>query len=118
MTKPEEPLVSILMNCFNGEKYLNEALESIMAQTYQNWELIFWDNQSTDQSANIFKSYKDPRLKYFLSPEHTDLGGGRAKAFQHLTCVFADLLRVIAICRNKRKHLTTLGSHFIDPNVR
>ena len=40
------PLVSILMNCFNGEKYLNEAIDSIYVQTYQNWEIIFWDNQS------------------------------------------------------------------------
>ena len=38
------PLVSIIMNCFNGETYLNEALKSILNQTYKNWELIFWDN--------------------------------------------------------------------------
>ncbi|SVD88527.1 uncharacterized protein METZ01_LOCUS441381, partial [marine metagenome] len=37
------------MNCFNGELYLREALKSILAQTYQNWELIFWDNRSTDK---------------------------------------------------------------------
>ena len=80
------------MNCYNGEKYLREAIESVLAQTFQNWELIFWDNQSTDQSANIFKSYKDLRLKYFLSPEHTDLGGGRAKAFQHLKGEFIAIL--------------------------
>ena len=71
MQKTEEPFVSILMNCFNGEIYLREALKSILAQTYQNWELIFWDNQSTDQSADIFKSYKDDRLKYYYSPKHT-----------------------------------------------
>jgi len=92
ITKPEEPFVSILMNCYNGERYLREAIESVLAQTFQNWELIFWDNQSTDQSATILKSYKDPRLKYFLSPEHTDLGGGRAKAFQCLTGDFIAIL--------------------------
>ena len=80
-----EPLVSILMNCYNGEKFLEEAINSVLVQTYQNWELIFWDNRSTDRSAEIFKSYNDPRLKYFLSAEHTDLGGGRAKAFQYLS---------------------------------
>ena len=74
---PEQPLVSILMNCFNGDTYLAESLDSVLSQTYQNWELIFWDNQSKDQSAEIFKSYDDPRLKYFLASEHTDLGGGR-----------------------------------------
>ena len=48
------PLVSILMNCYNGEKYLQEAVDSILSQTYQNWELVFWDNRSTDKSAEIF----------------------------------------------------------------
>lgn len=67
----QEPLVSILMNCYNGEKYLREAIDSVLAQTYQNWELVFWDNQSTDKSAEIFKSYQDPRLKYFYAPKHT-----------------------------------------------
>ena len=50
----ETPLVSILMNCFNGEEYLQEAIDSIISQTYENWELIFWDNQSIDKSAEIF----------------------------------------------------------------
>jgi len=87
-----EPLVSILMNCYNGEKFLEEAINSVLAQTYKNWELIFWDNQSTDQSAYILKSYNDPRIKYFLAPEHTDLGGGRAEAFQYLTGEFIAIL--------------------------
>ncbi|MBL7004739.1 MAG: glycosyltransferase [Gammaproteobacteria bacterium] len=78
------PLVSILMNCFNGERYLREAIDSVISQTYQNWELVFWDNQSTDKSKAIFDSYQDSRLKYYYAPEHTDLGGGRANAFKHL----------------------------------
>ena len=41
--KNNQPLVSILMNCYNGENYLAEAIESIIFQTYSNWELIFWD---------------------------------------------------------------------------
>lgn len=78
------PLVSILMNCFNGERYLQKAIDSIMSQTYQNWELVFWDNQSTDKSKAIFDSYQDSRLKYYYAPEYTDLGGGRANAFKYL----------------------------------
>ena len=58
---PENHLVSIIMNCYNGEKYLREALDSVLAQTYDNWELIFWDNRSTDNSANIVHSYNDDR---------------------------------------------------------
>ena len=71
MKVPIEPLVSILMNCYNGEKYLRDAIESVLAQTYQNWELIFWDNQSNDCSAEIFNSYIDKRLKYFYAPKHS-----------------------------------------------
>ena len=69
----EQPLVSIIINCFNGEKYLREALNSVITQTYENWEIIFWDNQSTDKSAEIFKSYKDSRLKYYYASSHADI---------------------------------------------
>jgi glycosyltransferase involved in cell wall biosynthesis len=72
-----KPLVSIIMNCYNGERYLREAIESVIGQNYHNWELIFWDNQSEDSSAEIFTSYKDPRLRYFLAPNHTSLGEAR-----------------------------------------
>ena len=68
-----EPLVSIVMNCYNGEKYLCDAIDSVINQTYKNWEIIFWDNQSTDKSEKIFNSYKDSRLKYFYAPIHSDI---------------------------------------------
>tara|TARA_B100001123_G_C15174995_1_gene972969 strand:+ start:203 stop:1120 length:918 start_codon:yes stop_codon:yes gene_type:complete len=69
----KQPLVSIIINCFNGDKYLRKALDSIFAQNYKNWEIIFWDNQSTDSSAKIFKSYKDDRLNYFYAPTHSKI---------------------------------------------
>ncbi len=78
------PLVSVLMNCYNGERYLREALDSVKAQTHPHWELVFWDNQSTDRSAEIMQSYGEPRFKYFRAPVHTDLGVGRALAWPHL----------------------------------
>ena len=61
----KNPLVSVIINCYNGEKYLREAIDSVIAQTYSNWEIIFWDNQSTDSSAEIVKSYNDDRIKYY-----------------------------------------------------
>lgn len=79
-----DPLVSILMNCFNGEKYLQEAIDSIIGQTYQNWELVFWDNRSTDESKAIFDSYQDGRLKYYCAPEHTNLGKARNLALKKI----------------------------------
>ena len=81
-TMPENQLVSIIMNCYNGEKYLREALDSIIDQTYKNWELIFWDNQSTDNSANIVLSYNDHRIKCFYSKTHTLLYEARNLAIE------------------------------------
>lgn len=79
-----EPLVSVMMNCFNGEAFLREAIESVLAQTYTNWEVIFWDNQSSDRSAEIFKSYEDTRLKYFYAPRHTYLYEARGLAYPYV----------------------------------
>ena len=50
------------MNCHNGEKYLINSLNSIFAQDYHNWELIFWDNKSNDSSKKIIKKYQDKEL--------------------------------------------------------
>ena len=41
------------MNCFNGERFLSESIKSVIKQSYKNWELIFWDNNSTDNSKNL-----------------------------------------------------------------
>ena len=68
-----EKLVSVIVNCYNGEKYLKETLKSIQNQKYLKWELIFWDNQSTDKSKEIFYSFKDERFKYFYADRHTTL---------------------------------------------
>ena len=73
-------LVSIIVNCYNGEKYLKKTLESIQNQRYENWELIFWDNQSKDQSKDIFESFNDTRFKYFYADEHTPLYEARTLA--------------------------------------
>ena len=71
--KNQKPLISIIMNCYNGQKYLNRSVKSVLSQTYKNWELIFWDNCSLDKSKKIFKKFKDNRLKYFKAKSHTTL---------------------------------------------
>jgi len=76
------PLVSIIVNCFNGEKYLEKALQSILDQTYQNWEVILWDNKSSDNSKKIFLDYKEKRFKYFFSGDHTPLYKARNQAIE------------------------------------
>ena len=78
----DQPLVSILMNCFNGEIFLREAIESVLKQSYKNWELIFWDNLSSDNSKKIFDSYNEKRFKYYLSDKHTILYEARNLAIK------------------------------------
>ena len=81
MSGDDQPLVSIIMNCLNGEKYLALAIDSIKAQTYQNWEIIFWDNASTDDSANIAKQCGE-KLKYFKGDKTIPLYAARNKALE------------------------------------
>jgi len=59
--------ISVIMPVYNGEKYLREALESILNQTFKNFELLIMDDGSTDQTAEILKTFakKDPRIKIF-----------------------------------------------------
>ena len=54
---PASPVVSVIMNCRNSAEFLREAIDSVYAQTFQDWEIIFWDNCSTDQSPQIAQSY-------------------------------------------------------------
>ena len=48
----KKPEVSIIMNCHNGEKYLVEAINSVLKQTFKNWELIFWNNCSKLENSD------------------------------------------------------------------
>ena len=68
-----KPLVSIIINCHNGEKYLNKSINSVLSQSYKNWEIIFWDNDSKDNSYKIIKNFKDKRIKYFYSNTYNTL---------------------------------------------
>jgi len=81
MQSRENPKVSVIMNCLNCEKYLKEAIDSVYAQTYGDWEIIFWDNASTDGSAEIAKRY-DGHLRYFRGEETIPLGAARNKALE------------------------------------
>ena len=92
--KNKEPLISIIVNCFNGEKYLNECLESILSQSYKNYEVIFWDNNSTDKSKLIFLDIKDNRFKYFSDNKHVTLYGARNKALKVTTGKYVAFLDV------------------------
>lgn len=84
----EKPLVSVIINCYNSEKYLRETIDSLVAQTYTNWEAIFWDNCSTDKTAEIIASYGDSRFRYFLAEKNTPLGEARNLAMEKIQGVY------------------------------
>lgn len=77
------PLVSVIINVRNGAPYLREAIDSVLAQTFADWELVLWDDCSTDNSAKIIAQYGDPRIRYHLSPDDTPLGEARNRAIAH-----------------------------------
>ena len=90
----DKPLVSILINCYNGEKYLYEAINSVLNQSYKNWEIIFWDNLSTDSSGKIIKKFNNLKIKYFLSDIHTSQYEARNQGLKKCTGEFIAFLDV------------------------
>lgn len=75
------PEVSVLINCLNGERYLREAIDSVYQQSFHSWEIVLWDNASTDTSADIARSY-DRKLRYFRSSKTVPLGQARNLAIE------------------------------------
>jgi glycosyltransferase involved in cell wall biosynthesis len=82
--KRKNSKVSIGLPVFNGEKYLRETIDSILAQTFTDFELIISDNASTDRTEEICKEYigEDSRIRYYRNT--ANIGGGR-----NLSCTFA-----------------------------
>ena len=66
MTTMEEPLVSIITPCYNQAQYLSEALDSVLRQTFANWECIIVNDCSSDNTEEVAMSYcnKDARFRY------------------------------------------------------
>lgn len=82
MRKYLRPSISVIMNCRNGQNYLDQSIKSIIDQTYNNWELIFFDNRSIDNSKKILKFYKDKRIRYFKSKKVLNLYDARNQAIK------------------------------------
>ena len=76
------PAVSIIVNVCNGAATLHEAMQSALDQTFTDWEMVVWDDCSTDESATIVASFRDARVHYFLSPQKTALGEARGAAIR------------------------------------
>src|SRR5690606_6713113 len=79
----EQPLVSILIPNYNKAPYLRETLDSILSQTYLNWECIIVDDHSTDGSYEILEEYAnlDCRFKVYKRPDHLPKGGNACRNY-------------------------------------
>lgn len=78
-----DPKVSVIINCFNSEKYLSACIKSVLNQDYDDWELIIWDNRSVDATSEIARSFRDSRIKHYCASVHTTLGEARNLALEH-----------------------------------
>ncbi len=78
-----QSLISILMTAYNREHYITEAIESVLASTYQNWELIIVDDGSKDDTVSIAKSYaaEDARIKVHVNEKNLGDYPNRNRAF-------------------------------------
>jgi glycosyltransferase involved in cell wall biosynthesis len=74
----QNKLVSVIMPVYNGEKFIRTAIDSVLAQCYDHWELIVVNDGSTDETSSIVREYKDPRIILVLQENR-----GQATALNH-----------------------------------
>ena len=77
-----QPLVSIIVPCYNMEKYIADTMMSVKRQTFPNWELLVVDDVSTDKTVTIIESYgkEDSRIHWFVKEKHTGIAASRNQA--------------------------------------
>lgn len=72
-----QPLVSVIIPAYNNAEYLGDAIESVLQQTYRNFELIIINDASPDNVSSVVKSYNDPRIKYIVHEHNKGLSAAR-----------------------------------------
>ena len=75
-------LVSIITPSYNTAEYIGETIESVIAQTYSNWEMIIVDDCSTDNTDDIISQYRDTRIHYFKNKKNSGAALSRNKALR------------------------------------
>lgn len=78
-----EPLVSVNMAAYNAEKYISEAIQSVINQSYQNWELLIINDCSTDNTAKEIEKFKDERIKVFHNNQNEGIVYTRNRALHY-----------------------------------
>ena len=86
--------VSVIMPCYNSEKYIAESIESVLNQTHQRLELLICDDGSSDRSVEIIKEFKskDSRIKFFVNSYSKGAPGARNTCMDHAVGDFVSFL--------------------------
>lgn len=89
-----KPFVSIIMPSYNAERFIAESIDSVLAQTYQDWELVVTDDKSSDNTPKIVKGYceKDQRIKLYLPGIHQGIAQTRNYSLSKATGRFVAFL--------------------------
>jgi glycosyltransferase involved in cell wall biosynthesis len=131
MSLISQPLVSVITPVYNGERYLAECIESILAQTYQNWEYVIINNCSIDSTLNIARNYseKDKRIRIHTNNQLLNVIQNHNHAFRFISkeskyckVVHADdllfpecLIKMVEITE-KYPSVGIVGSYRLDGN--
>ncbi len=92
MKKTNNPLVSVCIPIYNCEEYIKQTIESVLAQTLSDWELIILDNSSQDKSLDIIKTYSDPRIRVVESDKNIGIEENWNKALAEAKGKYIKLL--------------------------
>ena len=79
MTLEKQPLVSVIMPCYNMEKYITATIHSVQRQTYPHWELLIVDDASTDGTVGIVQNLcsQDDKIQFVVKPKHSGIADTR-----------------------------------------
>lgn len=78
-------MLSALMTVYNGERFIRDTIDSILNQTYSNFELVIVDDGSTDKTVDIINQYTDKRIKFIPLLENIGVGGAIAEGLKHVS---------------------------------
>ncbi|MDP3402496.1 MAG: glycosyltransferase family 2 protein, partial [bacterium] len=81
-TETPTPLVSVMIATYNRASYMRIAVESVLAQTYQNWELVIIDDGSTDDTQRVAGSFMDARIRYVRLKQNSGIHAARTRALK------------------------------------
>lgn len=96
------PKITVLMPLYNAEAFLREAMDSILAQTFTDFEFLIIDDGSSDSSAEIVKSYADPRIVFHSNPENLGISETLNKGIEIANCELIARMDADDICRPDR----------------